>query len=327
MGDVQAWRDTRTALAVEVGRVSTLLRSLAGEGCPTTSRTGEPVLAGSDVAGSKGAGSKGAGAKGAGAKGAGSNGAGSVLGHWNLADLAMHLSQAWIAIPGLARADLTEVEAIVPGRGAGASVARDVGQLGAVTLRLVASDPERDLAVLASRIEARSREYLARCATGDPDLHLPWLLGGITVPPRVFTAHLLSETVVHGADIAAAAGRPWRIEPAHAALVVRWFLLELLIHGAPALITDAAKLAAVRGRYRIDIRGHESVPLVLDERGARLDADPRRPDCRMSVDPVAFLLMFFDRRSLAATAVRGGVLAWGRKPWLAVRLQKALPTP
>jgi hypothetical protein len=133
--------------------------------------------------------------------------------------------------------------------------------------------------------------------------------------------------VVHGADIAAAAGRPWRIDPAHAALAVRWFLFELLLNGASALISDAAKLAAVGGSYRINIRGHDCVPIIFDERGARLDTDPGRPDCRMSVDPVAFLLMFFGRRSLAATAVRGGVLAWGRKPWLAMRLHAALPTP
>lgn len=286
MSDVQAWAALQTALAAEVARVATLLRSLQTQQRPAP-----------------------------------------VLGRWDLADIAMHLSQTWIAIPGLARADLAEVEAIVPGRGAGSSVARDVGQLGAVTLSAVAADPERDLSVLAERIETRSRDYLARCAATDPDLHQPWLLSGITVPPHVFTAHLLSETVVHGSDIARAAGRPWRIERAHAALIVRWFLLELLLYGTPALIADPAVRAGMRGRYRFDIRGHGSVRLVFDGRGARLDADPGRPDCRMSVDPVSFLLMFFGRRGPVATAARGGLLAWGRKPWLALRLQKALPTP
>lgn len=286
MADMQAWCATRAALAVEVGRVSALLRSVNDETPPAP-----------------------------------------ALGRWGLADIAMHLSQTWIAIPGLARSDLAEVEAIVPERGAGPSVARDVRQLGAVTLRAVAADPERDLATLATRIETRSRDYLAGCATADPDLRRPWLLSGVTVPPQVFTAHLLSETVVHGADIAHAAGRPWRIEPAHAALVVRWFLLELLLHGAPALIADPATLAAARGRYRFDIRGHGSVRMVFDASGARLDTDHGRPDCRLSLDAEAFLLMFFGRRTLMATAARGGLLAWGRKPWLAVRLQKALPTP
>jgi hypothetical protein len=307
MADVQAWRATQAALATEVGRVSTLLRSLSAE-FPHPPGAAKPVRLAAEAA---------------------SDGLGldPVLGRWDLAEVAMHLSQTWVAIPGLARSDLAEVEAIVPGRGAGASVARNVDQLGAVTLRAVASDPERDLGVLAGRIETRAQKYLACCSAGDPDLHRPWLLSGITVPPQVFTAHLLSETIVHGSDIARAAGRPWRIEPAHAALVVRWFLFELLLHGTPALIPDPATLAAVRGRYRFDIRGHGSVRMVFDERGARLDADPGRPDCRMSFDPVAFLLMFFGRRGPMATAARGGLLAWGRKPWLAMRLQKALPTP
>lgn len=286
MADVQVWRALREGLAFEVGRASTLLRSVHGEQRPP------------------------------------------VLGRWDLAEVAMHLSQTWIAIPGLARCDLAEVEAIVPERGAGASVARNVDQLGAVTCRAVDADPERDLGVLATRIENRARDYLGCCADADPDVCLPWLLSGITVPPHVFTAHLLSETMVHSADIAHAAGRPWRIDPAHAALVVRWFLFELLLNGAPMLISDPATLAGLRGRYRFDIRGHGPVRMVFDERGARLDAAPGGTvDCRLSADPVAFLLMFFGRRTLPATVARGGILVWGRKPWLGVRLQKALPTP
>lgn len=285
----QAGQALRTALAAEVCRVTALLRLLNDEHPPGTLSP--------------------------------------VLGCWHLADIAMHLSQTWIAIPGLARADLTEVEALVPGRGAGRSVARNVHQLGAVTLRAVAADPERDLGVLAGRIEARSAEFLARCAAADPALRRPWLLSGITVPPHVFTAHLLSETVMHGADIARAAGRPWRIDPAHAALAVRWFLFELLRNGAPALIGDPATLAALRGRYRFDIRGHGTVRMVFDADGARLDDGSGRPDCRIKIEPVAFLLMFFGRRGPFATAARGGLVAWGRKPWLALRLQRALPVP
>jgi hypothetical protein len=288
--DVQAWPALRTALDVEVGRVTALLRSLR----PSTPAAQSPAQ---------------------------------VLGRWGLADIAMHLSQTWIAIPGLARGDLTEVETVVPGREAGAAVARDVRHLGAVTLRAVAADPERDLGVLATRIESRSRAYLARCAATPCDARRPWLLSDITVPPHVFTAHLLSETVVHGSDIARAAGRPWRIEPAHAALVVRWFLFELLLNGAPVLIADPAVLRALRGRYRFKIRGHGSVRVVFDDRRARLDTEPGGPDCHVSVDPVAFLLMFFGRRGPVATAARGGLVAWGRRPWLALRLQRALPIP
>lgn len=243
----------------------------------------------------------------------------------------MHLSQTWIAIPGLARADLAEVESIVPDRGAGASVARDVTQLGAVTVAAVAAEPVRDPAQLADRIAERAAGYLRDCADQQArrpeDEHRSWLLSGITVPPHVFTAHLLSETLVHGWDIARASGRRWRIDPDHAALVVRWFLLELLVYGAPQLLGDPATLARVSGRYRFDVRRHGSVRMVFDSSGARLDDAPGPPDCRMSLHPVAFLLLFFGRRGLVGTVARGGVLVGGRKPWLGLRLQRSVPTP
>lgn len=282
----QAWSRCQGALALEVSRVTELLRSLP----------------------------------------AAPDGHGAV-GDWGLCEVAVHLSQTWIAIPGLARGDLSEVDAIVPDRGPGPAVARDVGQLGVVTKAAVAAEPVRDPVLLADRIETRARDYLSACAQQDLDRYRPWLLDGITVPPYVFTAHLLNETLVHGWDIARAAGRPWAIDPGHAALVVRWFLLELQLHGAPRLLGGPATLARVGGRYRFDIRRHGSVRMVFDESGARLDDAPGPPDCRMSLDPVAFLLMFFGRRGLPGTVARGGVLVWGRKPWLGVRLQSALPTP
>ncbi|MGI8815388.1 MAG: maleylpyruvate isomerase N-terminal domain-containing protein [Pseudonocardia sp.] len=293
--DDQAWQRCQDALAAEVARVTELLRSLPG------GPGGSGTAAGADRE--------------------------RVVGEWDLVEVAVHLSQAWIAVPGLARADLSEVEAMVPGRGAGASVAQSIDHLGEVTTRAVAAEPERDPAVLATRIEARAKEYLADCARQDPDQYRPWLISGITVPPAVFTTHLLNETMMHGWDVATAAGRPWPINPAHAALAVRWFLLELLVHGAPELIGDPVKLAALRVRYLFDIRGHGRVRMVFDDAGARLDDEPGTPDCRISLDPVAFLLLFFGRRRLVGTVARGGLMTWGRKPWLGLRLLAAVPTP
>jgi uncharacterized protein (TIGR03083 family) len=250
-----------------------------------------------------------------------------AVGGWDAHEVAVHLSQTWIAIPGLARSDLAEVESIVPNRGAGASVARDVSQLGAVTRAAVAAEPVRDPGQLADRIAERAADYLRDCAV-QGDEHRPWLLSGITVPPHVFTAHLLSETLVHGWDIARAAGRPWRIDPDHAALVVRWFLLELLVYGAPQLLGSPATLARVSGRYRFDVRRHGSVRLAFAADGVHLDDAPGPPDCRMTLHPVAFLLLFFGRRGLVGTMARGGVLVvGGRRPWLGVRLQRSMPTP
>lgn len=311
--DDLAWRRCRRALAVEVSRVTELLRSL-----PTAPPAAAPSAAAPRPATPQPAAAPPAVPPDADPK---------IVGDWNLLDVAVHLSQAWLAIPGLARADLSELDAVVPDRGAGASVARSIDQLGQVTSAAVAAEPERDPAVLADRIAERARDYLAGCAGRSPDERLPWLITGIFVPPPVFTAHLLSETVVHGWDIARAAGRRARIVPEHAALVVRHFLLDVLLAGGRVMFDDPARLAAARGRYQISVRGYDTVRIVLDDAGARLDTEPGRPDCRLSVDPVTFLLMFFGRRSVASAAARGHLFAWGRRPWLAARLQRALPRP
>lgn len=46
--------------------------------------------------------------------------------------------------------------------------------------------------------------------------------------PVYFACHLLSETLVHGHDLARARGIPWQVEDAHAALVVRGLMLPVL---------------------------------------------------------------------------------------------------
>lgn len=75
----------------------------------------------------------------------------------------MHLSQAWVAVPGLARRDLSPVYEVVPSLagGAGDSLIRDMWDLADTTMLGVKSDPERDPAVLADRIESRAKEHYA----------------------------------------------------------------------------------------------------------------------------------------------------------------------
>ncbi|MGH3573251.1 MAG: maleylpyruvate isomerase N-terminal domain-containing protein, partial [Pseudonocardiaceae bacterium] len=153
-----------------------------------------------------------------------------AVGQWNLAEVAMHLSQAWVAVPGLARRDLSGVYEVVPDLAgvAGDSLIRDMWDLGDTTALAVRSDPERDPAVLADRIETRAQEYFTACVGAEPDAPRPWLVQGVTVGQSTLTYHLLNETVMHGYDIAQAAGRPWRIEPAHAAMVLGRFIVPVL---------------------------------------------------------------------------------------------------
>ncbi|MGH8573696.1 MAG: hypothetical protein ACREX8_14155, partial [Gammaproteobacteria bacterium] len=82
-----------------------------------------------------------------------------AVGDWNLGEVAMHLSQAWVVVPGLARCDLSRAHQVVPSLAgaAGDSLIRDMRDLADTTTLGVKSDPERDPAVLADRIDAQSQ--------------------------------------------------------------------------------------------------------------------------------------------------------------------------
>ncbi len=267
------WQRSQDALRDEVGRVTTLLRSLRDPGTAA------------------------------------------VVGQWNVAEVALHLSQVWLGIPGLPRGDLSAVDELIPDRAAAAgdSLVRDIAELGEVTTRLVRADPERDLGALADRIEAHAKEYFADCARQSPDELRPWLIASVTLPLAVFTCHLLNETIVHGYDIARAAGQPWRINPAHAIMLMDRFFIPV-IHGAPPrALVNPLTAAGVRASFDVRIRGGDRFYFVFDHGTLRVETpSARRVDCHLSADPVAFLLVFWHRKSQWTAIAKGQLMAWGR---------------
>lgn len=252
-----------------------------------------------------------------------------AVGRWNVAEVAMHLSQAWLAVPGLARGDLSGIHEVLPHLAgvAGGSLIRNMGELEEMTVLGVRADPERDPGVLADRIEARAQEYFRECAGACPDEPRAWLVEGITVPRSTLTCHLLNETVVHGHDIARAAGRPWRIEPAHAAMVLGRFIIPLLQRFDPRTMVSSAG-RNLRATYDLRIRGGDRFYFVFDE-GKLTVEEPsaRRVDCRLLVDPAAFLLVVWGRQNQWTAIARGQLWAWGRKPWLGPRLRYLMRNP
>ncbi|MGH3549542.1 MAG: maleylpyruvate isomerase N-terminal domain-containing protein [Pseudonocardiaceae bacterium] len=257
-------------------------------------------------------------------------GAGAAMGQWSLAEVAMHLSQVWLGLPGLARRDLSAIYEVIPSRVgmAGDSLVRDIADLGEVTTLAVRSDPERDLSVLADRIEASAKEYFAECARQSPDELRPWLIQGITLPLAAFTCHLLNETVVHGYDIARAAGRPWRIDPAHASLVLHGFVIPVLKAADSRQIVNPATAAGLKATYELRIRGGDRFHFIFNRGELRVETPTaRRVDCVISADPVAFLLVVWNRQSQWPAIAKGQLLAWGRKPWLGPRFRTLMRNP
>ncbi|HVE96037.1 MAG TPA: SCP2 sterol-binding domain-containing protein [Pseudonocardiaceae bacterium] len=253
-----------------------------------------------------------------------------AVGQWNLGEVAMHLSQAWVAVPGLARRDLSRLYEVIPSIAdvAGDSVVRDMWDLGEVTKLGVKSDPERHPAVLADRIEQRAEEYFGECAGHAPNELQPWLVEGTTFPLSALTGHLLNETVMHGYDIAQAVGREWRIEPAHAAMVVRQFFVPVLQALDPRTMVNGAKAAGLRATYEVRLRGHDRLHFIFDDGSLRVEEPTSRPvDCHISADPAAFVMVFWARQSQWHAIAKGKLLAWGRKPWLGPRFRPLLRNP
>jgi len=255
---------------------------------------------------------------------------GSAVGQWSPAEVAMHLSQAWLAVPGLARGDLSELyQVLTPGDGAaGDALLGDVWELGDVTRLGVASDPERSFRVIADRIDERAAAFFAESEGKSPDEPRPWMVEGTTVARRVLTCHLLNETIVHGYDMAHAAGVPWPIDRAYACMVLRGFVVEILNALDPRAMVDQKKAAGLRVRYGLHLRGGPSVTFVFNDGELRVEEpSPVRIDCHISADPAAMLLVTWARQSQWSAIARGQLTAWGRKPWLGPRFRSLLLNP
>lgn len=281
------WRRSQDALREEVGRVTTLMRSIRDQEVP-------------------------------------------AVGQWNLAEVAMHLSQNWILVPGLARRDLSRYKAVVPGIAAmaGDSMIQDMWDNADMNALGLKYDAERDLTVLADRIEERAEEYFGECAGHSPDEPRPWTVEGTSVPLSALTCNLLNETIMHGYDIAHAAGRKWRINSTHAAMVVRQFFVPVLQTVDPRTFVNADKAAGLQATYELHLRGGGRLNFVFDDGSLRVEEpSARRVDCHILADPAAFFMVFWGRQSQWNAIAKGQLIAWGRKPWLGLKFRSLIRNP
>jgi len=253
-----------------------------------------------------------------------------ALGCWTIAEVAMHLSQAFIVVPGLAAEDLSPARLAMLGLddAHGPSLIGDLWELGEATVGGVSADGERDLRVLADRIEARAAEYLVHAGTLQDRDPRPWLVAGTTVTSSTLCCHLLNETIVHGGDIARADGQRWPVEPARAAMVVDGFLIPVLQALGPRAMVDQEAAAGLRATYDLRVRGGGRHHFVFDDGALTItEPSPRRVDCHISADPVAMLAVAWGRRSQWPAIATAKLVAWGRRPWLGPRFAGLTRTP
>jgi hypothetical protein len=236
-----------------------------------------------------------------------------ALGDWNLTDVAVHLSHVLDAIAAMAKG--------------GGSILDDLWNLSILSKALVKGEQTRNLAELADRIETTAADFLAlQDQARDNGLH-SWLIKGVDFPLSTLTCHFLNELLVHGRDIALADGVPWPIERSQAALVVCGFLFPAL--GAlRRTMVNQAEAAGLRVCMEVRVRGGCRVYFRFDDGDFSVEPSPwKAVDVRLSVDPAAFLLVSWGRVNQWGPIRRGQLLAWGRKPWLGLKLRDLLRNP
>lgn len=183
--------------------------------------------------------------------------------------------------------------------------------LAADNARELAAVPERDPARLADQLSAEVAALLD--ALGDDGDRPVWYF---TTPHTAagLGAIMLTELLVHGCDLADSGGRPWPISRAQAVTCLRGVLPAIVLAADPAVAATAT------GTYHLRLRGGDDWTFrVRDGAVTVARGRPDRPDLHLSAEPAVFLLSGYGLVSPARAALTGGIVAWGRRPWLAGR--------
>lgn len=229
-----------------------------------------------------------------------------AVGTWTVADVAAHLALLFEIYPDIVRGQPSPVTDL-----------DDIPQLSAAFLEAY---PERDPTVLADKIEAAWNGYRTAAREVGPGQTMTWH-GGIQMRVGTLTGIMLGELLVHGYDVARALDRPWDIERDDAVLTLK-AIAELLPH----YLSEEGKRA--RESFRLNVRGGD--PITFRFHGGRLEVNEKDiapVDCKLSIDPVAFLLVGYGRAGLWPAVFKGQTFAYGRKPWLSLRFQTYVRNP
>jgi hypothetical protein len=168
-------------------------------------------------------------------------------------------------------------------------------------------------------------EVLDLVAAAGPQMECetPWYGPGLTRTPDCLTALALSELTVHGHDVATGAGRPWPISAKHARIILSTVCPQMW----PLVVRpEACRGAPVTYEVRLRGNGPRFVVRVADGT-AEVRSAGGPVDCVISADPVTLLLVAYGRMPLGRALLRGGMLAWGRRPWLGLRYGGLFFTP
>jgi uncharacterized protein (TIGR03083 family) len=175
---------------------------------------------------------------------------------------------------------------------------------------------ETQIELISASVAAFVERTKGRLAS-DP---YPWY-SGVTLDVSTGTGIALAELLVHGYDAARSIDRPWPIAAEDARTIIRASLAL-----APHYL-DPRRTGGKRVTYRLLVRGGPRARLRIHDGTADVEDADGPADCTIRADPVALTLVSYGRMSRWRAAVRGKLLAGGRKPWKAMSFSRSFVRP
>jgi uncharacterized protein (TIGR03083 family) len=227
---------------------------------------------------------------------------------WTVGEAAAHLAQANVLM-----AELAAGHERTHGDGTPESLALANEQA-------LAAFDERGAVPLAGMIEDQADAFLDAAMHTEGQRTLLTPMG--PMGQAVLGSYLLTHMLGHGYDIARALGRPHMLNRPRVELT-----LPFLITAMPRVVNAAAS-TGLTVRYAVRLRGGAGFGVTVTDGAVDVSTQPpHHPDCTILTEPVTFLLMALGRRGPWGAMARGHVLAWGAKPWLALRFSKLFIAP
>lgn len=230
-----------------------------------------------------------------------------AVGSWTMQETAAHLLGVVGAYAAVARGE--------------GSPFGDLSRVAEVNEAALAAVSERRPRELGEQLQNLRPEV--RAALAGPDVEIAGH-GAEPLRTSVAAGRILGEAVVHGWDIAKAAGRLWVIDPADAALVFR-----CLLPCAPRFV-DPVRAHAVTARFDVRVRKFPEARAVFAFADGVLTVEESpqgRVDCVLSAAPGPLILVMHRRIGLRRPILTGDLAAWGRRPWLGTRLVDLFDPP
>ncbi|MEU3356033.1 maleylpyruvate isomerase N-terminal domain-containing protein [Streptomyces sp. NPDC037389] len=240
---------------------------------------------------------------------------------WTVGDVGAHVCAVYVAYGSAFTHEFQDWDSVLPvGE---RTFAERVTSVNAKALGLIGEEARTCLdALVLERGETflRVTEGLAP----DAPVTTPWYGPDVAITLAAATGMMLSETLLHGLDIARGARLPWAIAPDDARLVLGQSMPTMM-----PFAVDAARARGVRIAYDLAVEGGPRLAVVVDDGVATVtrDAPPRAYDCRITTDPRTLLLIAFRRIPLWKAVVRGAMRPGGRRPWLAPRFSGFFVSP